>query len=65
MSNLTNLFIGLGVGLVATSAVFLYFAYFAKKKKRKKSGSALIIPPLRVHPLVWKGGGGVNASLRF
>jgi len=69
MSQITNAFIGVGVGLVATSAVFLYFAYFAKAKvkakARERAARTRSRPSFNVIPHLWERGGGVSATLRF
>ncbi len=65
MSLLTNTFIGLSVGLVATSAVFLYFAYFAKPKPRYDAKAKTAAASVQMTPLLWKGGGGLTATLKF
>lgn len=65
MSLLTRIFFGVGAGLVATSAVFMYFAYFVKSKRRERSSSGAAATSIRVAPQVWKGGGGMTATLKF
>lgn len=64
MATLTNVFIGVGVGLVATSVVFLYFAYIAKPKPQGEA-RATTASSLGLTPHIWKGGGGVTASVKF
>lgn len=65
MSMVTNVLLGVGTSLVLTSAVFLYFAYFAKAKRPTEAASVPSTPSITVTPQVWRSGGGLLTTLRF
>jgi hypothetical protein len=71
MARTTNVLIGLGAALLASSGVFMYFAYIAKglKKERPTSLGPTFGGPgksrIMVTPQIWVRGGGLSATLRF
>jgi len=70
MATVTNVLIGIGAALVASSGVFLYYAYFKKSKtERAEADHPAFKDPtqarIMVTPQIWVNGGGVSATLRF
>jgi hypothetical protein len=66
MSHTTYALVGVGAGLVVTSAVFLYYAYVAKPKSHERAaGRSSTVPSFTWVPQVWEKGGGFSAHLRF
>ncbi len=71
MARTTNILIGLGAALLASSGVFMYFAYIAKGSSPER---AVNLTPtfsgpgktkIMVTPQIWVRGGGLSATLRF
>lgn len=71
MARTTNILIGVGAALLASSGLFLYFAYIAKdsSKERATSLSPTFDGPgntrIMVTPHIYVRGGGLSATLRF
>ncbi len=71
MARTTNIFIGVGAALLASSGLFLYLAYIAKGNTKER---ATTLTPsfdgpgntrLMVTPQIYVRGGGLSATLRF
>jgi PEGA domain len=71
MARTTNILIGVGAALLASSGLFLYFAYIAKGSSKEKATS--LNPTfdgpgktrIMVTPQIYVRGGGLSATLRF